>query len=237
MNFREKINIILEPKQDNLSSRIYDWFMLFIICLSIVPLMFRTSNHLFNVIDVGCCAIFIIDYVLRWVTADLRSERKRIIAFICYPFNGWAIIDLLSILPTLSLLTPSFKLLRIARLTKILRVVKFLRYYEPLQIMLRVIRQESRTLLTVLIMALSYVFCTALLIYNVDGEPMIKTFFDAIYWAACTLTTVGYGDVYPVTMTGRIIGMISAVVGIALIALPSGIITSAYLDELRKKSK
>lgn len=236
MNFREKINIILEPKQDNLTSRIYDWFMLFVICLSIVPLMFRTSNRLFNVIDVGCCVIFVIDYVLRWMTADLRSNRKRRVAFICYPFNGWAIIDLLSILPTLSLLTPSFKLLRIARLTKILRVVKFLRYYEPLQIMLRVIRQESKTLLTVLVMALSYVFCTALLIYNVDGEPMIKTFFDAIYWAACTLTTVGYGDVYPVTMTGRIIGMISAVVGIALIALPSGIITSAYLDELRKKS-
>ena len=102
--------------------------------------------------------------------------------------------------------------------------------------MLRVIRQESKTLLTVFFMALSYVFCTALLIFNVDGEPMIKTFFDAIYWAACTLTTVGYGDVYPVTTTGRIIGMISAVVGIALIALPSGIITSAYLDELRNKN-
>ena len=227
MGVREKINNILEPKQDNLSSRIYDWFMLCVICLSIVPLMFRASSRLVDVIDMGCCAIFIIDYVLRWMTADLRSKRKRSIAFICYPITGWAILDLLSILPTLSLLTPSFKLLRIARLTKILRVVKFLRYYEPLQIMLRVIRQESRTLLTVLVMALSYVFCTALLIYNVDGEPMIKTFFDAIYWAACTLTTVGYGDVYPVTMTGRIIGMISAVVGIALIALPSGIITSA----------
>ena len=236
MNLRNKINIILEPKQDNLTSRIYDWFMLLIICLSIVPLMFRTTYPIFNVIDIACCVIFIIDYILRWITADLRSKRKPFVAIITYPFNAWAIIDLLSILPTLSLLSPSFKLLRIARLTKILRVVKFLRYYEPLQIMLRVIRQEGKTLLTVLVMALSYVFCTALLIFNVDGEPMIKTIFDAIYWAACTLTTVGYGDVYPVTMTGRIIGMISAVVGIALIALPSGIITSAYLDELRKKS-
>lgn len=236
MDLRNKINIILEPKQDNLTSRIYDWFMLIVICLSIVPLMFRTTNPLFEVLDVVCCCIFIIDYILRWITADLRSNKKPVVAFLCYPLNGWAIIDLLSILPTLSILTPSFKILRIARLTKILRVVKFLRYYEPLKIMLRVIRQESKTLLTVLVMALSYVFCTALLIYNVDGERMIKTFFDAIYWAACTLTTVGYGDVYPVTMTGRIIGMISAVVGIALIALPSGIITSAYLDELRKKS-
>ena len=236
MNLRNKINIILEPKQDDFTSRIYDWFMFFVIGLSIVPLMFRTSYPIFNVIDIVCCIIFTIDYILRWITADLRSSRKPFVAITTYPLSAWAIIDLVSILPTLSVLSPSFKLLRIARLTKILRVAKFLRYYEPLQVMLRVIRQESKTLLTVLIMALSYVFCTALLIFNVDGEPMINNFFDAIYWAACTLTTVGYGDVYPVTMTGRIIGMISAVVGIALIALPSGIITSAYLDELKKKS-
>ena len=223
MNIRQRINTIIEPRIDNIYSRIYDWFMLAVICFSIVPLMFRTSNYWFNFIDVACCIIFIIDYILRWATADFRSAKPSKIAILCYPFNGWAIVS------------PSFKLLRIARLTKILRVVKFLRYYEPLQIMVRVIRQEGKTLLTVLVMALSYVFCTALLIYNVDGEPMIKTFFDAIYWAACTLTTVGYGDVYPVTMTGRVISMISAVVGIALIALPSGIITSAYLDELRKK--
>lgn len=235
MNLRQKIDVIIGQEQENIASRVYDWFMLVVICLSIAPLMFRTSSRLFEALDIACCVIFIIDYLLRWLTADLRSDRKPAVAFLTYPLNGWAVIDLLSILPTLSILRPSFKLLRIARLTKILRVVKFLRYYEPLQIMLRVIRQESRTLLTVLVMALSYVFCTALLIFNVDGEPMINTFFDAVYWAACTLTTVGYGDVYPVTVAGRIIGMISAVVGIALVALPSGIITSAYLDELRKK--
>lgn len=233
MNFRDKINIILEPKQQSLSSRIYDFFMLVVIFLSIIPLMFRKATPVLEIIDITCCCIFIIDYILRWMTADLRSNKKAAIAFACYPFNGWAIIDLLSILPTLSILSPSFKLLRFARMAKMLRVFKFLRYYEPLQIMLRVIKQEAKTLLTVLIIAISYMFCTALLIYNVDGEPMIQNFFDAIYWAACTLTTVGYGDVYPVTTTGRIIGMISSVVGIALIALPSGIITSAYLDALR----
>lgn len=235
MDIRNKINSLVEPHQDTLYGRIYDWFMLFVICMSIVPLMFRTESRLFDIMDEACCAIFIVDYLLRWVTADMRTGRSRAAAFIFYPFTKWAIIDLLSILPTFSLLAPSFKLFRITRLAKILRVVKFLRYYEPLQIMLRVIRKESKTLLTVLVMALSYVFCTALLIYNVNDEPMIITFFDAIYWAACTLTTVGYGDVYPVTMTGRIISMISAVVGIALIALPSGIITSAYLDELRSR--
>ena len=235
MDIRNRINGIIEPRKSSTGSRIYDWVMLLVICLSIVPLMFRRENHIFVIMDEVCCAVFIFDYLLRWITADLRTGRKGVAAFILYPFTKWAIVDLLSILPTFSLLAPSFKLFRIARLLKILRVVKFLRYYEPLQIMLRVIRKESQTLLTVLVMALFYVFCTALLIYNVNYEPMINTFFDAIYWAACTLTTVGYGDVYPVTMTGRVISMISAVVGIALIALPSGIITSAYLDELRNK--
>ena len=235
MNLRQKINLIIEPSKDNIYSRIYDWFMLVVICLSIVPLMFRTSNYWFTVLDVCCCAVFVVDYLLRWFTADLRSCRRVGWAVALYPFNGWAIVDMLSILPTLSLLSPSFKLLRIARLVKVLRVVKFLRYYAPLQTMLRVVRQESKTLITVLVLAVFYVFCTALLIFNVDGEPMIQTFFDAIYWAACTLTTVGYGDVYPITTTGRVISMISAVVGIALIALPSGIITSAYMDELRRK--
>ncbi len=235
MDFRSRINLIIEPSKDDFLSRVYDWFMLVIICLSIFPLMFRVHNYWFDVIDVFCCIVFVADYLLRWFTADLRSNKSKVMAFVTYPLNGWAIVDLLSILPTLSLLNPSFKLLRIARLTKILRVVKFLRYYPPLQIMIRVIRQEAKTLATVLVLAIFYVFCTALLIFNVDGEPMIESFFDAIYWAACTLTTVGYGDVYPITTTGRIISMISAVVGIALIALPSGIITSAYLDELRRK--
>lgn len=235
MNLRQKINLIIEPSKDIVYSRIYDWFMLVVICLSIVPLMFRESYYWFNVLDVCCCVVFVVDYLLRWFTADLRSRRRAGWAIVLYPFNGWAIVDLLSILPTLSLLSPSFKLLRIARLVKVLRVVKFLRYYAPLQTMLRVVRQESKTLVTVLVLAIFYVFCTALLIFNVEGEPMIQTFFDAIYWAACTLTTVGYGDVYPITTTGRVISMISAVVGIALIALPSGIITSAYMDELRRK--
>ena len=66
------------------------------------------------------------------------------------------------------------------------------------------------------------------------GELLFNNFFDAFYWAACTLTTVGYGDIYPISTTGRIISIISSVVGIAIIALPSGIITAGYMEEARK---
>lgn len=69
------------------------------------------------------------------------------------------------------------------------------------------------------------------------GKYLFDSFFDAFYWAACTLTTVGYGDLYPISDIGRIISIISSIVGIAIIALPSGIITAGYMEELRRRKK
>lgn len=84
-------------------------------------------------------------------------------------------------------------------------------------------------------MAVAYVLISALVIYNVEPESF-ETFFDAIYWATISLTTVGYGDIYPVTTIGRIVTMISSVFGIAIIALPSGVITAGYLEEVNKEN-
>ena len=69
------------------------------------------------------------------------------------------------------------------------------------------------------------------------GEYLFGNFFDAFYWAACTLTTVGYGDLYPVSDVGRVISIFSSIVGIAIIALPSGIITAGYMEELKLRKK
>lgn len=83
-------------------------------------------------------------------------------------------------------------------------------------------------------MAIAYIVVSALVIFNVEPDSF-ETFFDAIYWATVSLTTVGYGDIYPVSTIGRIVTMISSVFGIAIIALPSGIITGGYLNEINKK--
>lgn len=85
-------------------------------------------------------------------------------------------------------------------------------------------------------MAVGYIIVSALIIYNVEGDSF-ATFFDAIYWATVSLTTVGYGDIYPVTTAGRIITMISSMFGIAIVALPAGIITAGYLDALNEEKK
>ena len=242
---REQIYNIIEPNYnptDNKLSRAYDWIMLIAIMMSIIPLMFREHNRLFYVFDIVSCALFIIDYLLRWITADYRHKIKGSWAtFVLYPFTPMAIIDLLSILPTFNFVANAFKLTRVVRLLKIIRVFKIIRYFEPLRLIMTVIRAQKMILATVLGVALFYVFVTALIMFNAEqpinpktGDYLFHSFFDAFYWAACTLTTVGYGDIYPISTIGRVISIISSIVGIAIIALPSGIITAGYMEEARK---
>ena len=238
----EKINNVIEPNKENNISRLYDCVMLAAIVIGVFPLMFRTQYILFRHFDYTSCIAFVIDYILRWVTCGLRSNKKNWTTYIIYPITPMAIIDLLSILPTINLLAPAFKIARISRLLKILRVVKVIRYFESLEIILAVIRKQRKILYTVLSLALFYTFITAMIMFNAEedinpetGQYLFDNFFDAFYWAACTLTTVGYGDLYPISNTGRAISIISSLVGIAIIALPSGVITAGYLDELRER--
>ena len=98
--------------------------------------------------------------------------------------------------------------------------------------------------MSVLMLALFYIFVTALVMFNAEphinpetGEATFESFFDALYWATVTLTTVGYGDLCPVTQIGRIVSMLSSLFGVAIIALPSGVITASYMEELRDSKR
>ena len=234
-NWRKKLFDIIETDSRSVSSRIYDFGMLFFIIISLVPLAFREQYELFYWFDYVSVSIFIIDYLLRWLTADYKlSNRPKWQAFLLYPFTVFAIIDLLSILPSFLVLNKVLKLFRLTRLAKILRVFKFIRYSKNVQILFRVLRRESRILLTVFWLAVVYIFMTALIMFNVEESDMFADSFDALYWATTTLTTVGYGDICPTTDVGRVISMLSAIMGVAVIALPSGVITASYLDELRE---
>ena len=224
MKLREKIYDLVEPRRiDTHKARTYDSIMLLAVDLSLLPLMFRTQYEIFWYFDLFSGVCFIVDYLLRWLTADFKSKHNKIVAFILYPFTPMAIIDMLSILPVFNLLGPSFKMFRVSRLFKLLRIFKVIRYYEPLAIIHRVIRRQGSVLLTVLWLALFYIFITALIMFNAEE--------------ACTLTTVGYGDIYPISSIGRVISIISSIVGIAIIALPSGIITAGYMDEVKKRNE
>ena len=162
---------------------------------------------------------------------------QRIIAVI---IDGALFIFLFVFLTTI-VFTPiankAFKLFRITRLLKILRVFKFMRYSKHFQILFKVLHRESHILWTVFAIALGYIFTTALIMFNVEDSAMFTDFFDALYWSTTTLTTVGYGDIYPATDLGRIISMLSSIFGVAIIALPSGVITASYMEQLKEEKK
>lgn len=242
---RKRIYEIIEPAQKgDRASVFYDIMMLITITASILPLTFAKEYPIFRIIELVTVTIFIIDYVLRWITSDYRIHKKEL-SYVLYPFTGWAIIDLLSILPGLSLIGRGFKIFRVTRLVRILRIFKFFRYSNKFQVLGRVIRKEKGVLLSVMGIAIFYILLTALIMFNTEphfnpmtGEPTFRDFFDALYWATVTLTTVGYGDMVPVTDLGRFISMLSSLFGVAIIALPSGVITASYLEEIREeKSK
>ncbi len=231
---RKRIYEVIETgeSQSSLSS-IYDVFMMITIIVSIIPLSIKTENTATFWIDKITVAIFIVDYILRFSIADYKMNKGKA-SFALYPFSFMAIIDLISILPSLSILSRGFRLLKVARLLRTLRVFrvfKAFRYSRNISILINVFKNQKDSLTVVCWLAFGYVLVTALVMFNVEPETF-DTFFDAIYWATVSLTTVGYGDIYATSVIGKIITMISALFGIAIVALPAGIITAGYMKEI-----
>jgi len=173
------------------------------------------------------------------VTADDKFNKRSVTSFARYPFSPMAIIDLLSILPSLNIINSSFKVLRVVRMLRAMRAVrafKYLRYSKSFIRIRNVFRNSRESLTVVCVLALAYVLVSALVIFNVEPDSF-DSFFEAVYWATVSLTTVGYGDIYPVSTMGRVITMVSSMFGIAIVALPAGIITAGYMAELEKDKK
>lgn len=236
---RKRIFEIIEvAKEKDLASRIYDIFMILVIVISMIPLATKEKNEITRLIDQVTVCIFILDYLLRWATADFKVQRgKR--SFLLYPFTVMAIIDLLSILPSITALHQGLRLLKIFRLFRafrVFRVFKSFRYSKNIKIVLNVLKKQRASLLVVCSLAVGYILISALVIFDVEPDTF-DNFFDAIYWATVSLTTVGYGDIYAVSLVGKIITMISSLFGIAIVALPAGIITAGYMDEISQNRK
>ena len=208
---RERIYEIIGEVTDEDSDKLshyYDMVMVVVIIASLIPMMFKKTNFGFEVMTWIATAIFIADYILRWITADLKL-RKGPRSFLLYPFTPMAVVDLLSILPTFYLLAAGFRTLRVLRLIRALRVVRMLKF------------------------AVGYVLLCALVMFNVEPDTF-DNFFEALYWATVSLTTMGYGDIAPTSDVGRVVTMMSSFIGIAVVALPAGIITAGYTHEIQE---
>lgn len=237
---RKRIFEIIEKSEgkDNLSAA-YDFFMIVVIIISLIPLAFKTESSILLIIDKSAAIIFIIDYLLRWLTADHKFNKPGVLSFIRYPISSMALIDLVSILPSFSIISSGFKVLRVLRMIRALRVVrvfKAMRYSKSFEIISNVLKSSKSSLMAVCTLAGGYILVSALIVFNVEPESFTN-FFDAVYWATVSLTTVGYGDIYPVSTLGRIITMLSSIFGIAIVALPAGIITAGYMTEISKRDE
>ena len=233
---RQKIYDIVELKEVNsLASRLYNQFMLILVVISMLPLAFKEDYAIFAITDVVVVSVFILDYLLNWFTADIRFGHRGILPFIRYPFSPPGIVDMLSILPALAFIHDGFRLLRITRGLRILRmlaVFKMVHHSQNMVLVVRTLKESRDSLLAVGYLAVGYILVSSLIIFNVEPQTF-PTFFDALYWATVSLTTVGYGDIYPVSTIGRCVTMFSSLLGIALIALPAGIVTAGYLNALQ----
>ena len=236
---RKKVFSIIEPDNEgNKLSAIYDILMMIIIVLGVLPLTFKENHAAFRWMEYVAVSVFILDYILRLWTADYKLG-KGTASFLLFPFTPMAIIDLISILPFLTVLNSGLRLLKLFRLLRSLRVLrtfKLLRYSKSFGMIVNVFKKQKRILSAVATMAVSYILLSALVMYSVEPETF-ETFFDAVYWATISLATVGYGDICPVTVVGKLITMISSLFGIAIIALPSSVITAGYLSEMRKEEE
>jgi len=237
---RDKLYSIINcDTQDSKASLVYNYFMMVAIVASIIPLAFKVkdTNLALFILDKVTVAVFIVDYFLRLITADIHLKKGRA-SFFIYPFTFMAIIDLLSILPSLTILASGFRLLRMFRLFRTLRVFKafkLFRYSKSISIIYDVVKRQKEALLAVGTFAVGYILISALIIFNVEPNTF-ENFFEAVYWATVSLVTVGYGDIYPVSVPGRVVTMISSFIGIAIVALPSGVITAGYLEEIKRST-
>lgn len=222
-------SIVQKAEPGDRLSKLYDMFIIAVAFLSVLPLMFKGTHPVLEYIDLITVYILFGDYVFRWIVYDYTSDDPRRIAFLRYPFTPYAIVVMLSLLPSMGLLGPGFRMLRM------LRIFTILHYSDNFRYIAQVFRKERRTLLSVLYIALFYIFLSALVMFAYEPDTF-DSFFDALYWATTALTTVGYGDVYPLSAVGRLISMVSSLFGIAVIALPAGIVTAGFVDEISKNN-
>lgn len=195
----------------------------------------------FRIFNVFVVAAFATEYVLRVFVAGLNPDYRGFGGRLKYMSRFYSIADLLAFLPEMIVMVAGFGIPLIAlRVLRLFRLIKLARFVPAFDIFGAAVRRAGTQLLTALAMALVLVYVSAVALYFIEGvggkhQETFASIPRAIWWAIATLTTVGYGDVYPVTPLGRMFASVIAIAGIGVVALPAGVFASAFSDELRAR--
>lgn len=225
-------------------SRAYDLFYTLTIVLNLIVTILDTYDALhakyellFDIVEMVTVAAFAVDYILRLYTADFKFRGlSRGKAAWKYAISFGGLVDLISFLPVyLPFFFPSgaaaFRLVRVIRIFRLFRINA---YYDSLNVITSVLSSKKNQLVSSVTIILVLMLASSLCMYSLENEAQPEVFsnaFSGIWWAASTLLTVGYGDIYPVTTMGRILGIVITFLGVGMVAIPTGIISAGFVEQ------
>jgi len=251
--YKKKIHILLHPELgDSRWDKFLNAFIITLIALNVIAVMLETVEKIdtryktfFNYFDLFSVMIFTIEYVLRVWSCNVEAKYKGSIkGRLKYMMTPGAIIDLLAFLPFYihQLINIDLRMLRILRLMRFFRLFRLTAYTKSAQMIFNVFRNRMRELLLSLLLTVFLIVIASCIVYFAEHK-VVGTSFTSIpatlWWAVVTLTTTGYGDMYPATAVGKALAGVIMLTGVAFFALPAGIITAGFLEEMQiiKKGK
>lgn len=247
MRIRSRVYQLLHPVESgNRTAHVIELGLMLLIFLNIIALILESVEDLRNAygdfflaFEIFSVMIFTVEYVLRiWTSAENPKYGKKFTGRLRYMMSTMALIDLLAILPFyLAYLPIDLRFLRIIRLFRLFRLLKIARYLKALHLIQSVFREKKEQLYLSLMFIMFLLIIISTLMFYVENEAQPKVFSSipaSMWWGIETLTTVGYGDMLPVTPYGRLLGGMISVLGIGLFALPAGILSSGLTDHLQK---
>lgn len=242
---RQTTNKLLTPDRGDQLGRAIDWFITALILLNVVVLMVGTVDTLaaqygriFQWVEIFSVSVFTVEYVGRVWSAVEEDEYSGVISSrVRFASRPLLIVDLLAILPFYLFaffgVSADGRFLRALRLLRLLRLLKLARYSESIQSFSLVLNKKKSDLLVTAFANLILLIITSSAMYYIEHQAQPETFSSipqTLWWGVVTLTTVGYGDTFPVTPLGQLFGALVAVIGIGLFALPASILASGFLE-------
>lgn len=247
---RKRVFEVLElAETGDLASKICDVCLIGLIAANVLAVILETVPSLsgysgvFSMFEVVSVAIFTAEYVARvWSCTSDERYRGAVRGRLRFILSAMALVDFAAILPFYlpALLSVDLRVLRAVRLLRLLRVLKFGRYSSALKSLGAVFRAKKEELVITMSVVCLLLVLAASAMYFVEHEAQPEAFSSipaSMWWAVATLTTVGYGDTYPVTVLGKVLGAVVAVLGIGMFALPAGILASGFGEELQRRTE
>jgi len=231
--------IISIGTREDFLSRAFDYFIVLVILLNISVMFFETFDELdalsgvFRVIEIVTILIFCVEYALRiWTAPELYPELPAGKAVLRFLLSADGVIDLLTILPFIYF--SGFIAFRMLRVVRIFHLFRINSQYDSFHVITSVIYEKRNQIVSSVVIILILMMASSLCMYSVEHEAQPEAFrnaFSGIWWSLTTIFTVGYGDIYPVTVLGRCIAIVITFLGVGVVAIPTGIISAGFVEQ------